>query len=500
MKLPLTARNWISISGAALALISLITILFLFFVSMVFDAGSSYLGIFIWIVMPVFLIIGLILIPVGMWFEHKRRLRKGEKDKELKWPVIDFNTQGVRNASLIFGIGTLVFLLLTGLGTYEAFHYTDSVEFCGTLCHSVMEPEYVAYHESSHSRVKCVECHVGSGASWYVKSKMSGLYQIYSVAFNKYPKPIPTPLHDLRPARETCEQCHWTEKFYEPMLRVKRSYLGDYENTEWDIHLLMKTSASYSALGLQEGIHWHINPDVHIEYATDTENPNLIPWVRYTNRKTGEIRLYTDKEYKQSIAPFDQKNFKTMDCIDCHNRPSHNYRVPQDFIDDAITAGNISRELPEIKYLAMEILGQDYPSKDSAFKAIRAKVLEFYETMYEEFLDSHHTEIEMAVEAIQNGFGRNIFPYMRVKWNQYPNHLGHLETDGCYRCHSDRHVSETGRFISRDCKLCHHILAQGEPGKMKFSTAFEALEFQHPVNIGDAWKTSHCSTCHSQLY
>lgn len=500
MKLPSSVRNWTSISGAALAFISLLTIVFLFIVSMIFDAGSSYLGIFMWIILPVFLVAGLILIPIGMWITHRRKQKNGTPEMSPKWPVIDFNTQGVRNAGLIFVTGTLVFLLLTGLGTYEAFHYTDSVEFCGTVCHSVMEPEYVAYHESSHSRVKCVECHVGSGANWYVKSKLSGMYQIYSVIFNKYPKPIPTPLHDLRPARETCEQCHWTEKFYEPMLRMKRSYLGDYDNTEWDIHLLMKTSASYSALGLQEGIHWHINPDVHIEYMTDPGNPEIIPWVRFTNKKTGESKTYRDSEYDFSAGSWNSDRYKTMDCIDCHNRPSHNYRVPQDFIDDAITAGNISRELPEIKYLAMEILGEDYPTRDSAFNAIRSKVMEFYESMYEEFLESHANEIESAIAAIQTGYARNFFPSMKVNWRHYPNHLGHLETDGCYRCHSDRHVSETGRFISRDCTLCHSILAQGEPGRMKFSSAFEPLEFQHPINIGDAWKTSFCSTCHFKLY
>lgn len=499
MRLPSSLRNWTSIIGASLALVSLILILFLFTVSWIFDAGSSYLGIFIWIILPVFLIIGLLLIPIGMWITHRRQ-RKQEHEKVLKWPVVNFNTASVRNAAIIFAFGTLIFLMLTGIGTYEAFHYTESVEFCGTICHRVMEPEYVAYHQSSHERVKCVECHVGSGASWYVKSKLSGLYQIYSVAFNKYPRPIPTPISNLRPARETCEQCHWTEKFYEPMLRVKRSYLSDYDNTEWDIHLLMKTSATYSALGLQEGIHWHINPDVQIEYQADPDDPNVIPWVRYTNRKTGESRIYLDQEYDFNKAKFEGKNLKTMDCMDCHNRPSHNYRPPQDFVDDAITAGKISRELPDVKFLAMEILGEDYPTRDSAFSAIRARVWQYYEEMYDEYLETHADELEWAIVAMQIGYSRNIFPYMRVKWDKYPNHLGHLETNGCYRCHSDRHVSITGRVISRDCNTCHHILAQGVPGAMEYSKAFEPLEFKHPIDIRDAWKTTFCSDCHFRLY
>lgn len=500
MKLPSSLRNWTSIAGASLAVISLVTIAFLFFISMVFDAGSSYLGIFIWIILPVFLVIGLVLIPVGMWITHRKQLKSHLQKTALKWPVIDFNSSTVRNATIVFIAGTLLFLMLTGIGSYEAFHYTESVEFCGTVCHKVMEPEYVAYHESSHERVKCVECHVGSGADWYVKSKLSGLYQIYSVIFDKYPRPIPTPLHNLRPARETCEECHWTEKFYEPMLRLKRSYLSDYDNTEWDINLMMKTSATYSALGLQEGIHWHINPDVQIEYRSDPENPEIIPWVRYTNLKTGKIQIYKDSEYDFNSKDFDENGLKTMDCIDCHNRPSHNYQVPQNFIDDAITTGEISRELPDIKYLAMEILGQDYPSRDSAFKAISAKVTEYYESMYDYMLETHKEEIDWAILAIQMGYRRNIFPEMKVKWDKYPNHLGHLETNGCYRCHSDRHITEAGKVISRECTTCHNILAQGEPGKMEYSGTFESLEFKHPIEIGDAWKTTFCSDCHFELY
>lgn len=500
MKLPQSLRNWTSFLGAALASVSLLIIVFLFIVSMIFDAGSSYLGIFIYIVLPVFLVMGLLLIPLGMVISRRKRRKTLPPEEAAAWPRIDFNNPAVRNATLIFGVGTTVFIILSAIGSYEAFHYTESVEFCGKLCHKVMEPEYVAYHQSSHERVKCVECHVGTGASWYVKSKLSGLYQVYSVTFNKYPRPIPTPIHNLRPARETCEQCHWTEKFYDRKMKMKRSYLADGETTEWDINLLMKTSATYSALGLQEGIHWHINPDVKIEYRADPANRGNIPWVRYTNRKTGESHIYQDPANPVAAGEFEKMELRTMDCMDCHNRPSHNYQPPQNFIDDAITAGTISRTLPDIKVVAMEALGEDYPSKDSAFAAIAAKVNEYYGIMYEELLKTNKKEIDQAIAAIQSGYARNIFPEMKVKWSEYPQHLGHLETNGCYRCHNDRHQSDNGRTISRDCKLCHHILGQGKPGEMEYASSFESLEFQHPVDIGDAWKNKFCSECHFKLY
>ena len=242
MKLPSSVKNWVSITGIVLALFNLASILSLFVLNTFFGFGGQYIGLFIYIVLPVFLIVGLFLIPIGMRLNRKRA-RKAEKEgKKLGWPIVDFNNIATRNAAIIFVTGTVFLLIISSIGSYEAFHYTESVEFCGKLCHKVMEPEYVTYHGSSHERVACVECHVGSGASWYVKSKLSGLYQVYSVLAKKYPQPIPTPIHNLRPARETCEECHWPEKFYDHSLREKHSFLTDETNTERIINMQIKTS------------------------------------------------------------------------------------------------------------------------------------------------------------------------------------------------------------------------------------------------------------------
>ncbi|MFZ5430990.1 MAG: NapC/NirT family cytochrome c [Bacteroidota bacterium] len=499
MKLPHSLRNWTSFLGALLATFSLTLILFLFVLNLVFDAGSSYLGLFIYIILPVFLVIGLVLIPVGMLFKQKKK-EITDVSQEKDWPVVDFNDKGIRNASIIFLLGTVVIVILSAVGSYEAFHYTESVQFCGTLCHKVMEPEYVAYHQSSHERVKCVECHVGSGADWYVKSKLSGLYQVYSVTFNKYSRPIETPIHNLRPARETCEECHWPQKFYDHKVKMKRSYLANEETTEWDIQMLMKTSASYNAHGLAEGIHWHINPEVKIEYIAGSANLESIPWVRYTNLKTGEVYTYIDTDSDNGSVVWDESKAKVMDCIDCHNRPSHNYQPPQNFIDDAITAGKISRDIPDIKMALMQVLVQDFESKDSAFAQIDFQVRDYYDLMYPEVLEEKEELLKLAIAAAQEGYSRNIFPYMKVKWSAYPNHLGHLETPGCYRCHNDRHKTTAGRVISRDCNLCHEIKAQGIPGMMEYAYGNGSLEFIHPEDIGDAWKTRFCSDCHYTLY
>ncbi len=500
MKLPSSIRNWISITGAVLAVFNLASILSLFVLNTFFGFGGSYIGLFIYIVLPIFLIAGLLLIPIGMRINRKRA-RKAEKEgKRLNWPVLDFNNVATRNAGTIFIAGTVVLLIISSVGSYEAFHYTESVEFCGKLCHQVMEPEYVTYHGSPHERVACVECHVGAGASWYVKSKLSGLYQVYSVLAKKYPQPIPTPIANLRPARETCEECHWPEKFYDHKLRVKHSFLTDEENTERVINMQIKTSTKMVMGELEKGIHQHIDPNVRIEYKTTAENRQVIPWVRYTNLATGESQVFTDDENILGEAQMDSLETRVMDCLDCHNRPSHDYEAPQNFIDKKMAEGKIPTDIPSIKMVAMLALNQEYPTKDSAFFAIQTQVKDFYESGYPEIWETRKADIEKATLEIQDGYANNIFPFMNATWKAYPNNISHMESDGCFRCHNDRHASESGKVISKDCNLCHDILAQGTPDSMQYSTSFEPLEFEHPVDVGEDWKTEFCSMCHSALY
>ena len=496
MKLPHFFRNWVSIIGASIAIINFVLIILLLFVTFIFDVGSSYIGLFIYMILPTFLITGLLLIPIGMYLTKRKLKRRGDKEELKDWPLIDFNNPGTRNASVIFAVGTLVLLIFSAVGSYEAFHITESVEFCGKLCHTVMEPEYVAYQGSSHERVSCVECHVGNGADWYVKSKLSGLYQVYAVLTNVYPRPIPTPIKNLRPAQQTCEQCHWPEKFYDRKLRLKTSFLSDEQNTQQNIHLLMKTSSDHSAIGLTEGIHWHINSNVKIEYIATDEKRTKIPWVKYTNLKTGETSIFENTENKLEQTEFDSLEVRTMDCLDCHNRPSHNYKSPQNFIDEYMVSGAISKELPYIKSVSLSVLNKDYATTDSAFMAIDAQVKAYYNKKYPDLAKSKKVDIENAIAGIQEGYSKNIFPVMKVKWSEYPNFLGHMESEGCYRCHDEMHSTNEGKFISRDCNLCHSITAQGTADSMVYANISEPLEFKHPEDIDEAWKEMLCTDCH----
>jgi nitrate/TMAO reductase-like tetraheme cytochrome c subunit len=496
MKLPKSFYSWTTISGAVLASISFLLIVFTILITLLSPSdGGNYLGLFTFIILPVFLIIGLILIPIGTLRKMKRD-KKGDIKREVKFPIVNLNDPGQRMVVFIFVASTAVFLLLTGLGSYEVFHYTESNEFCGTVCHTVMEPEYVTYHGSAHARVNCVECHVGSGVNWYVKSKLSGMYQVYSVIAGAYPTPIETPIHNLRPAQETCEKCHWPQKFYDPKFVTKKHYLSDEENTEWNIQLLMKTGPDHKSLGQSEGIHWHINPDVKIEYISSSRKRDTIVEVVYTDLRNGETRTFINNEiedHSSSEAP------RTMDCLDCHNRPSHDYLSPQDFIDHAFAAGKISKNIPDIKSVAMGILIRDFPTTDSAMNYISSKLVKYYNNNYEDFMVSNKVLLDKAIIAIQEGYRKNIFPLMKASWSAYPNYLGHVESQGCYRCHNNNFVSDDGHIISKECTLCHSIKAQGPAGDMEYAVADSSLIFNHPHDMDD-WKEMTCYECHAELY
>lgn len=499
MKLPKSYYNPLSILGSIIAGGNMLLILFFVIASTFFNVGGSYLGIYMYMILPVFLIGGLLFIAIGMIRRSRKIKREGDEGLP-KGIRIDLGDKKQWNAVLIFFIVTFLFVLFTGVGSYKVYHYTESNEFCGLLCHKVMEPEYVAYQESAHSRVHCVECHVGDGADWYVKSKLSGMYQVYSVLAKKYPQPIETPVHSLRPARETCEKCHWPEKFYSYRVRNERHFLADSANSEWSVQLKMKIGSEHSALGLSEGVHWHINQDVKIDYVASSKDREFIPWVRYIDLATGDTTIYQDIYESLEAEAMDTLEMRVMDCIDCHNRPSHHYLPPQEFVDLSLVDGSIPVELPEVKMLAMQLLHTAYGDRDTARQVIEQGVLDFYQAAYPEIIEADPGLMEKAITGIMAGYSKNIFPEMKASWDVYPNHIGHIEFNGCFRCHNGNHESESGKVISRDCNLCHTILAQGFKDDYQTTSIESSLEFKHPVDMGEAWKEMACSDCHRYLY
>jgi nitrate/TMAO reductase-like tetraheme cytochrome c subunit len=496
LRLPLSFYNTISYIGAAISAIALFMFIFLFILASLAQSDKAYIGIVLFIVIPAFIVLGLVLIPLGM-FRYNRKIRRTGEQGTRELPILNLNIPGHRNAVIIFSFGTVIFLFLSALGSYEAYHYTESTLFCGTLCHKLMIPEYTAYHSSPHARVSCAECHVGKGADWYVKSKLSGLYQVYATVAKKYPRPIPTPLKNLRPARETCEQCHWPQKIYGKQQRREIYFQSDEKNTRWEIDLLMNTGSGNEAAGLSQGIHWHINPDIRVEYIASDPKRLQIPQVILTKLSSGEKIVYNSTDASISDTLLQKAEKQTMDCIDCHNRPSHIYNDPGRFINMAMAAGRLDAKLPYLKKAAVQACVEKYESDDQAAYRLTTLMEHFYMENVPEVWKTRRQEIDQAIRAVHQAFQQNIFPDMRVRWDEYPNHIGHLTSPGCFRCHDDQHVSASGRVISKKCETCHLIMAQGPADNLSYAQSAQSLEFQHPVDIGEAWQEGHCSECHS---
>lgn len=487
------ARNVISAAGAVIALISLANILFLV-VADATGAHNPYVGILAYAVVPAFFVGGILLFLLGMAIERRRR-RKFSPEEIAAFPEIDLNQARVRRMFVVTTIGVFVFVVVSLLGSYQAYQYTDTDQFCGLVCHTVMKPEYTAYKQSPHARVGCVECHVGAGAGWYVRSKLSGAYQLYSVAFKKYPRPIQSPVANLRPARETCEHCHWPEKFFGAQLKVFTHYQYDEQNTSRQTRMLIKTGGGSPATGLAAGIHWHMFNENEIQYVASDRQRQKIEYVRSRNRRTGEVEEFWAKDSKLTKAQIAAAPMRSMDCIDCHNRPTHIYVPPDRSVDRALLAGTIDKTLPYIKAQAVDAISKDYNTTPEALAAIEKSLRAFYSTKYASVYASKRKEIDGAIVAAKDIFSKTRFPEMRVDWRTHPDNIGHFYYVGCFRCHDDQHVAaKGGKSITKDCHACHDVLSEEAGGSVMFSEPKN--EFQHPVDLGDL-RALTCADCHT---
>lgn len=489
---PQLFKNPISLAGAALAAVAFANILFLFFLDAFTHISSPYVGILAYMVAPAFMVAGLIAIPVGMVIERRRRHKLvGDVSKYGK---LDLNSPAQRSALAFVLSFVVIFSLMSAVGSYKAYEFTDSVQFCGQLCHGPMHPEFTAYQQSAHARVACVECHVGSGANWYVKAKLSGLRQVYYTAMGTYPRPIPTPVHNLRPAADTCEQCHWPKKFWGAQLKVFSHFGTDEQNTPRVLRLLIKTGGGDPNLGQSTGgIHWHMNIANHMTYIATDEQRQVIPWVRMEDNQ-GNIVDFMSKDSPLTPEQVAKGDKRKMDCIDCHNRPSHIYTPPDVSVDRAMVAGTIDPTLPFVKAQAVEVLVADYKTQEDGMKAISEKLPKFYQEKYPQIASAQSGKINAATVELKRIYSTTFFPSMKVNWKTHPNNIGHMYYPGCFRCHDGNHVSKDGKVISKNCDSCHTLLDQ-EEGKLHLAQ-MTPEQFKHPVDLGDMTMVN-CADCHS---
>jgi hypothetical protein len=345
-----------------------------------------------------------------------------------------------------------------------------------------MEPEFVTYQHSPHARVSCAECHIGSGATWYVKSKISGAYQVYATLADKYPRPIPTPVANLRPAQDTCEQCHWPEKFSGDRVKTYAHFLSDDENTPYSIRLALKVGGGNPAHGPVGGIHWHMSVANTVEYIATDEKRQVIPWVRFTDHE-GNVRVYATEEYRDQPP---EGELRRMDCMDCHNRPAHIYKSPNYLVEQALALGRVDRTLPNFKFHAVAALTASYATVEAANAGIDGGLRRAY---------PDRPTVQGAIEELQRIYKVNFFPLMNARWDVYPDNIGHKDWPGCFRCHDDEHTTQDGQLMisSSNCAACHDIIAQGSGTGLE-KLVGTGLEFEHPA--GDVAGLA-CNLCHN---
>jgi nitrate/TMAO reductase-like tetraheme cytochrome c subunit len=372
-------RNWVSFTGIALLIVGFFSGLFFNVLEVISGQTAPYLG-FLYLFCTGLVVGGFVLIPVGMLLERRHR-KAGDAPGLLAQFHLDLRNPSHLYMTVVFLAVGLTVISVLGIGSYKSYQATETTEFCGQLCHSVMNPEWVAYQRSPHARVKCVECHIGAGADWYVRSKLSGLRQIYATALDTFPRPIPTPIHDLRPARETCEECHWRRKFIGYKEDVRSYFLGDEENTRHQIRMLVKIGGEKTSFMKGSGIHYHMLIASKVEYIASDSSRQEISWVRVT-RGDGSVTDYNNEDALLTDEEKAKREIRTMDCMDCHNRPSHKFPAPVKSVNHAMEVGTISLDLPYIKREAVQALDKEYATQEEAATEIANELRRFYRREY----------------------------------------------------------------------------------------------------------------------
>jgi nitrate/TMAO reductase-like tetraheme cytochrome c subunit len=487
-------RNWVSIGGVCLMLASLFGGVLFSALELLSGEAVPYAGL-LYVLCTAVMVFGFLLIPVGALIERWRR-KGGHRSRPMTEFRFDLRDREHRLGAVAVIAGAVIVLTLFPVGAYKSFHATESIEFCGELCHEVMKPEWVRYQGSSHARVDCVECHIGAGADWFVRSKLSGLRQIWAVTVDSFPRPLPTPIRDLRPARETCEECHWRRQFIGYKEVSHAYFLSDEENTLHQLRMLVKIGGEKTTFMEGSGIHYHMLIASEIEFVATDDRRQEIAWVRVT-RGDGSVTEFdrtgdplTDEE-KATLET------RTMDCMDCHNRPAHQFPAPMELVNNAMEEGSISLELPSIKVQAVDALDGGYATTEEAIIGIANSMRDFYRRNYPEIFAKKSHALTRSIKKVQSIYRETVFPEMKADWSAYPNNIGHRDSPGCFRCHNDGLESSQGDTIFTTCNKCHLILAQGESIEQVNVDLEKGLPFIHPEDFEAIDEFTECTDCHT---
>jgi hypothetical protein len=259
----------------------------------------------------------------------------------------------------------------------------------------------------------------------------------------------------LVPATETCEKCHWPEHFGGARLRVIPEYGEDEKNTPSQTVLVMIVGG-----GGVRGIHGaHFGRGVSIRYASTDATRQTIPWVEYRNTDQNVTRTYSAEGVaSENVSQLPRYE---MQCVDCHNRPTHTFQLPERAVNQAMAVGRIPVSLPFIRKKGVEVLRAEYATSEEAAQKIQAAIREFYSPA-RAVMPAKSVDVELAANALIAIYNENVFPDLKVTWGTYKNNLGHTDFPGCFRCHDESHSTADKKNITQDCGACHEIVSTSE--------------------------------------
>ncbi len=487
-------NNFITMGGIFLSAVAIILLMMFGLFTLVTQTANPYVDIVGYLVVPTILLVGVIIIPFGIFFKSWRLHRRDpQQHLAFRFPHVDLNDPVQRRVAKMAALGACVLLPVVGVSGYHGYHYTDSAAFCAKACHAAMHPQATTYEHSAHARVSCAECHIGSGASWFVKSKLSGTRQVLAMWEDSFPRPIPSAITELRPARETCEHCHWPKKFFGAQLKELVSFASDEANTRREIDMLLRTGGGDETTGRAEGIHLHMALEGRIEYLATDEKLQEIPWVKFT-KPDGKVLIYRS-DGRPSSDPMPQGQLRRLDCMDCHNRPAHKFRSPAEAVDIFLDVGRIDTTLPYVKREAVAVLSQSHPDDDTARVRIGSALTEFYSQYYAQVWQARRASVNQAIDSVRDIYSRTFFPKMNVDWRTYPDNIGHKISPGCFRCHEGKHVNQSGEMLSHACDICHTFLNPVDQGNGR--SVVERGDFAHPIALEGSHAMLRCDRCHT---
>jgi hypothetical protein len=414
---------------------------------------------------------------------------------------------GLGKKTMFGAIGTLVAigigLAVIGVVGIVGWEYSNSDQFCANMCHAVHPEESIVHRESSHARVRCVECHMGRLSTLHMMGlKPTHVNELWGMIVG-YERPLAS--HTLRPARDNCESCHWPSAVHRDSVALKKRYQTDEPSSEVTTRLLLHTAFGIIREHGAKGIHWHIENEVL--FKTPVVQQREIPWVQ-VRAADGTTTTYVDPTSKVSEEELAGIEPRRMECYDCHNAVGHPFRSPSDVVDEAIATGRLDRSLPFTKARAEEIIiaagdlsGPRAEREKKVNELISASTAQT-KVRPEDLAKNRAFEDEMRRILLTTSFESP-----GVTWKSFPNHAGHNEFPGCFRCHDGKHLNEKGEAIRLQCTLCHDLpQVRLESGKGSVPSTVAAGLTPPPSHEDPNFMHDHrlklddtCQMCHGKI-